>query len=75
MIRLGYVMSVTAAHAVVQYLQLAAATVVTFVMLWRNDEDSLDPKRRVLRASSFSPVCHDVEHGCFVIVAVLPGDT
>ena len=43
-IRLGYVMSVTATHAVVQYLQPAAATVITFVRSWRNDDDHLDLK-------------------------------
>ena len=64
-------MSVTIAHAVVQYLQLVAVIVVTFVWLWRNAEDSLDLERRVLRPSGFSPVCHNVKNGCFVIVAVL----
>ena len=70
-IRLGYVMSVTATHAVVQFLQPAAATVVTFVRMWKNDDDHLDLKRRVARPVGFSPVCHDVENGCFVTVAVL----
>ena len=72
-IRLGYVMSVTATHAVVQvqYLQPAAAIVITFVRSWRNDDDSLDRKRRVSRASDFSPACHNVENGCFVTVVVL----
>ena len=63
-------MSVSATHAVVQYLQ-PAATVVTFVRFWKNDEDSLDLKRRVLQPSGFSPVCHNVENGCFVTVVVL----
>ena len=71
MIRLGYVMSVTATHAVVQFLRPAAATVVTFVRMWKNDDDHLDLKRRVARPVGFSPVCHDVENGCFVTVAVL----
>ena len=71
MIRLGYVMSVTATHAVVQYLQPAAATVITFVRSWRNDEDHLDLRRRVVQPSGFSPVCHNVENGCFVTVVVL----
>ena len=70
-VRLGLVMSVTATHAVVQYLQPAAATVVTFVRVWKNDEDSSDLKRRVLQPSGFSPVCHNVENGCFVTVVVL----
>jgi hypothetical protein len=71
MIRLGYVMSVTATHAVVQYLQPAAATVITFVRSWRNDEDHLDLRRRVVQPSGFSPVCHNVENGCFITVVVL----
>ena len=70
-IRLGRVISVTATHAVVHYLQPAAATVVTFVNVWENNEDSSDLKRRVLQPSGFSPVCHNVENGCFVTVVVL----
>ena len=53
MIRLGLVMSVTATHAAVHYLQPAAATVVTFVRFWKNDEDSSDLKRRVLQPVGF----------------------
>ena len=70
-IRLGYVMSITATHAVVQYLQPATATVITFVRSWRNDDDHLDLKRHVARPSGFSPVCHNVENGCFVTAVVL----
>ena len=44
---------------------------VTFVRSWKNDEDRLDLKRRVSRPSGFSPVCHNVENGCFVTVVVL----
>ena len=70
-VSLGRVMSVTAAHAVVQFLQPVAATVVTFVRFWKNDEDSSDLKRRVLQPSGFSPVCFDVENNCFITVVVL----
>ena len=71
MISLGLVTSVTAAHAVVQFLQPAAATVVTFVRSWKNDEDSSDLKRRVLQPSGFSPVCFNVENNCFITVVVV----
>ena len=52
-------------------MQPVAATVITFVRSWRNDDDHLDLKRRVVRPSGFSPVCHNVENGCFVTVVVL----
>ena len=70
-IRLGYVVSVTATHAVVQCLQPVAATVFTFVRSWRNDDDHLDLERRVARPAGFSPVCHNAENGCFVTVVAL----
>ena len=70
-IRLGYVMSVTATHDVVQYLQLVVATVITFVRSWINDDDHLDLKRRVARPAGFSLVCHNVENGCFLTVVGL----
>ena len=63
--------SVTATHAVVQYLQPVATTVITFVRSWRNDDDHLDLKRRVSRPPGFSSVCHNVENGCFVTFVVL----
>ena len=44
---------------------------MTFVNVWKNNEDSSDLKRRVLQPSGFSPVCHNVENGCFVTVVVL----
>ena len=62
---------VSATHAVVQYLQPAAATVVIFVRLWVNGEDDLDQTRRVLQPSGFSAVLHNVENGCCATVAVL----
>ena len=44
---------------------------INFVRSWRNDDDHLDMKRRVARPAGFSPVCHNAENGCFVIVVVL----
>ena len=70
-IRLGYVMFVTPTHAIVHFLQPVAATVITFVRLWRNDDDHLDLRRRVARPVGFSPVCHDVENICCVTVVAL----
>ena len=40
--------------------------------MWKNDEDHLDLKTTCSAdLSGFSPVCHDVENGCFVTVVVL----